>query len=108
MMEFAERAYCPRCVRPLRVLPRKRHRSCLLCALRALLLNPRPRFSPQQLDDADELIGDGGVVKVEPGEYRTVSKDGSWIYSTTATSCTCRAGRIGRRCYHMAAVRSVA
>ncbi|WP_242882532.1 SWIM zinc finger family protein [Actinomadura litoris] len=108
MKEFDSRAYCPRCVRPLRVHPRKRHRSCLSCTVRALIMNPRPRFSAQQLDDADELISDGGIVEVEPGEYRTVSKNGAYIYSTTTTSCTCKAGRHGRRCYHIAAARCVA
>ncbi|MBO2459859.1 hypothetical protein [Actinomadura violacea] len=107
-MEIAMRGYCPRCVRPLRARPRHRHRSCVLCTMKTLVFNPRLRFSAQQLDDADELISDGGIIQVAPGEYRTVSKDGAYIYATTATSCTCKAGRYGRRCYHMAAARSVA
>ncbi|WP_192809935.1 hypothetical protein [Actinomadura rudentiformis] len=55
-----------------------------------------------------ELIEDGGIVQVAPGEWRTVSSNGTAIFATTTTRCTCKAGAYSRRCYHVAAARMVA
>ncbi|MEU6033935.1 hypothetical protein ABZ801_00850 [Actinomadura sp. NPDC047616] len=108
MIETEQTSTCIRCFRKLRIRTTRGRRSCLPCALKAVFLNPRPCYSKAQLEAAMELIEDGGIVQVGRREFRTVSTDGTKIYATTCTSCTCTAGTKGRRCYHTAAARMVA
>jgi hypothetical protein len=62
-------------------------------------------WTPRQLEDARELIEDGGVVPTaRPTVFRTVSSDGTGVYLTSARFCGCRAGRKAKACYHGAAV----
>lgn len=62
-------------------------------------------WTVRQLEDARELIEDGGVVPTaKPGVFRTVGSSGTAVYLTSARFCGCRAGRKGKACYHRAAV----
>lgn len=61
-------------------------------------------WAPRQIEQAAELIEDGGVVPTaKPGVFRTVSSDGTAVYLTSAHWCGCPAGLAGRLCYHRAA-----
>ena len=61
-----------------------------------------------QLEDARELIADGGVVPAaRPDVFWTVSSDGTEVHLTHRKGCNCPAGlktRQPRPCYHRAAV----
>ena len=65
-------------------------------------------WTPRQLEDARELIEDGGVVPTaRPSVFRTVSSDGSAVYLTSARFCGCANGLKAsqpRPCYHRLAV----
>jgi Family of unknown function (DUF6011) len=62
-------------------------------------------WTQRQLEDARELIEDGGVVPTSrPGVFRTVSSDGEEFHLTHAQACNCPAGLRSLRCYHRAAV----
>ena len=59
-------------------------------------------WTARQVEQARELIEDGGVVPtVRPGVFRTVSTDGSAVCLTSARWCGCAAKR---ECYHRAGV----
>ncbi len=62
-------------------------------------------FKASQLEDAAELITDGGIVPLRSIIFRTVSTDGTELHLTTANACNCKAGLRGIRCYHTAAAR---
>jgi hypothetical protein len=65
-------------------------------------------WTPRQLEDARELIGDGGVVPTaKPGVFRTVSTRGDAVYLSSARWCGCPNGLKDSQshpCYHRAAV----
>lgn len=62
-------------------------------------------WTERQLEDAQELLEDGGVVPTSrPGVFRTVSTDGTEFHLTHAAACNCQAGLRSVRCYHRAAV----
>jgi Family of unknown function (DUF6011) len=62
-------------------------------------------WTGRQLDDARELIEDGGVVPTSrPDVFRTVSSDGLEVHLTHPKGCNCPAGLRSVRCYHRAAV----
>lgn len=61
-------------------------------------------YKPAQVDKARELLSDGGLVPTSrPNLYTAVSSDGTTRYLVQAGSCTCKAGHLGRTCYHRAA-----
>ena len=66
-------------------------------------------FSPRQVDDARELIREGGVLPLRQGRSSliviAVSSDGATLHRTTTHACSCPAGVRGTRCYHLAAAR---
>lgn len=64
------------------------------------------QFTDRQIEDAVELVEDGGVIPVDGITWLTVGSRGE-IYTTTAHSCTCPRGEHGRACYHQAAVLAV-
>jgi hypothetical protein len=68
-------------------------------------------WTPGQVDDARELIEDGGIVPAgRPDVFWTVSSDGSEVHLTHRDGCNCPAGlktRQGRPCYHRCAVEIV-
>ena len=54
-------------------------------------------WTARQVEQARELIEDGGIVPTaRPGVFRTVSTDGSAVYLTSARWCGCAAKR---ECY---------
>jgi hypothetical protein len=60
------------------------------------------RISPQQRQQALQLVTDGGIVPGgTPGVWHVVSSDGGVVYPAGATFCGCPA-RV--TCYHSAAV----
>jgi hypothetical protein len=62
-------------------------------------------WTQRQLDDARELIEDGGVVPTSRrGVFRTVSSDGEEFHLTHTEACNCPAGLKSKLCYHRAAV----
>jgi hypothetical protein len=62
-------------------------------------------WTPRQVEDARELVEDGGVVPTSRERvFRTVSSDGTGVYLTTAKWCGCPAGLKAKNCYHRAAV----
>lgn len=66
------------------------------------------QFTDRQIEDAVELVEDGGVIPTDsPLTFLTVSGDGEETYMTTTYSCTCPRGEHGRACYHQAAVLAV-
>lgn len=73
----------------------------------AALEAARMNYSPAQLDRAQEIIADNGILAATPDEFEAVASDGSAIYTTTDRSCTCKAGEVGRKCYHQLARRAV-
>lgn len=65
-------------------------------------------FKPAQIERARELLDQGGLIAARrPGLFTAVSSDGSGTYLTHTAVCSCPAGRRGRACYHVAAVRLV-
>lgn len=85
--------YGPTCLRAIRAA----------AALEAARLN----YSPAQLDKAQEIIADNGIIIAAPGESEAVASDGSTVYLTTERTCTCKAGEYGRKCYHQLAMQAV-
>lgn len=62
-------------------------------------------WTERQLEQARELIEDGGVVPTSrPGVFRTVSSDGEEFHLTHTEACNCPAGLKSKLCYHRAAV----
>jgi hypothetical protein len=63
-------------------------------------------FTARQIDQARELIEDGGVIPTAMAAVvRTVSSDGLRVYLTTLNACTCPAAKA---CFHRAALLMVA
>lgn len=63
-------------------------------------------YKPHQIDKAREAIEQGAILPStrRPGMWTAVSSDGSTHYLVAAEGCTCRAGQLGRQCWHRAAV----
>ena len=62
-------------------------------------------WTARQVEQARELIEDGGVVPTSrPGVFRTVSSDGEEFHLTHTEACNCPAGLKSKLCYHRAAV----
>lgn len=61
-------------------------------------------FKPHQIASATQLIEDGGLVVGPHKVCLAVSSDGSstYVVDAYAQTCTCTAGSLGRRCYHLA------
>lgn len=58
-------------------------------------------WTPRQVEQARELIEDGGIVAADrEGDFWTVSTDGTEVYLTSAVFCSCAAGQASRLCYH--------
>ncbi len=62
-------------------------------------------YKPHQIASARELIADGGILPLRSVVFLTVSTDGTEIHRTAPTSCNCKAGLKGSRCYHVLAAR---
>ncbi len=63
-------------------------------------------MKPDQHAKAVELIEDGGIVRTSRhAVFAATASDGTTVYVTDVTyqTCTCKAGQLGRRCYHLAA-----
>ena len=64
----------------------------------AVLVN----FTIKQIEQAAELIEDAAIIPTALATvFRTVSSDGTRVYLTTATGCTCPASKA---CFHNAGV----
>ena len=91
--ESITRGYGPRCAAKIRAARRQAELSV---------------WTPAQLEQARELIEDGGVVPTpRPDVFRTVSTDGAEVYVTHPKGCNCPHGLRTLRdkpCYHRAAV----
>lgn len=62
-------------------------------------------WTPQQVEQARELIEDGALVPAgREGVFLAVSTDGGEVYRVTAGLCQCPAGEKGHQCYHRCAV----
>lgn len=62
-------------------------------------------FKPAQITAARELIEDGAIVPLRGSVFRAVSSDGSALYLTHPTNCSCPAGLRSAPCFHTAAAR---
>ena len=79
---------------------RKAHRRARLAALTA-------DYTDRQIDDAVELVEDGGVIHLRGQVFLTVGHRGD-TYRTTTRTCNCARGLAGKPCFHSAAVTLVA
>jgi hypothetical protein len=62
-------------------------------------------WTPRQVEQARELIEDGGLVPAGPdGVFLAVSTDGTEVYRCAAGFCECPAGQKETHCYHVCAV----
>lgn len=59
---------------------------------------------PESLAKAQELIADGGIVRIRATVFLAVSSDGSRVHRTAPQGCTCPAGLKNIHCYHVTAV----
>ena len=101
-----------------------RHTNCVMCgrALRSPISQARgygatcgaklrrivsnlTAYKPAQLDSAYELIEDEAIIHLHTVVFLAVSSDGTDVYTTSPTKCTCPAGENARLCYHTAAAR---
>lgn len=99
---------CLSCGRPIRSaesVAAGRGSGCRAKLRRAAKTADLSEWTPRQIEQAEELIGDGGVVPTaRPAVFRTVSTDGSAAYLTSAHWCGCPAGLKAKPCYHRCAV----
>ena len=103
--ETTQQAVCQLCGRKLAKSTGAYGPKCAAKVRAAAKAADLSEYKPRQLEDARELIEDGGVVPTaRPGVFRTVSTDGQRTYLTTTKFCTCKAGLKGSACYHRAAV----
>lgn len=100
---------CTRCHRVLRSATSIANKIGRTCARRArqeaaakLVL---ATYTPVQVEKVRELLADGGVARVTRHLYLAVASNGVDRYEidTAASSCTCKAGERGIRCYHLGA-----
>ena len=62
-------------------------------------------WTPKQVEQARELIEDGGLVPADrEGVFFAVSTDGSEVYRCAAEFCECPAGLKDSHCYHVCSV----
>ena len=63
-------------------------------------------YKPHQIDNARQAIEQRAILPSarRPGMWTAVSSDGTTTYLVHANACDCRAGQLGRRCWHRAAV----
>jgi hypothetical protein len=62
-------------------------------------------WTPRQVEQARELIEDGGLVPAaQEGVFLAVSTDGTEVYRCGAGFCGCPAGQKATHCYHVCAV----
>lgn len=104
----AEQARCMRCGRRLfsaKSVAAGYGTGCRARIRAAAKLAALAAWTVQQLEQARELIEDGGVVPTSrPGVFRTVSSDGEEFHLTAAEACNCPAGLKSKLCYHRAGV----
>lgn len=62
-------------------------------------------YKAHQITSARELIEDGAIIPLRSVVFLVVSTDGTEIHRTAPTSCNCKAGLKGARCYHVLAAR---
>lgn len=102
--------HCLRCGRELHSVRSIRAgygQECWTAVLSAAQTADLSDWSDTQVDDALELLRDGGISLHRQGRnpvYRVVGNDGRYHF-TAPQLCTCEAGRWGRMCYHRAAVK---
>ena len=110
-MTGTETARCLGCRRPIRSaesLATGYGSGCRAKVRKAARTADLSAWTPGQIEDARELIEDGGVVPTaRPGVFRTVSRDGSAVHLTSARFCGCARGLKGSPCYHGLAVTQV-
>lgn len=62
-------------------------------------------YKPHQIDNARQAIEQGAILPTSrPGMWTAVSSDGTTTYLVAEAGCSCRAGQLGRQCWHRAAV----
>lgn len=103
--DMTTNTHCNRCHRPLTSAKSIKKGYGPTCAQK-IRNAPTSDFKAEQIAKAHELIEDGGVVHLKSKVFQTVSTDGTEIYKTAPTACTCPAGIKGQHvCFHIAAVR---
>lgn len=75
-----------------------------------LYLLAKAGFSAKQVEDARDLITDGGIQRSlrRRNLFTVVSSDGETTYLAARQGCTCPAGRKQRPCLHRAAIALIA
>jgi hypothetical protein len=62
-------------------------------------------YKPHQIQSARDAIEQRAILPTRrPGMWTAVSSDGTTTYLVAAEGCSCRAGQLGRLCWHRAAV----
>lgn len=106
----AQTTRCIECGRTLTSpasIARGRGKGCAAKVRRAVATATTDGFTTNQVDAANELIEDAGIVLLRGRIYMTVSTNGQRVHRTTTTRCTCQAGIKEKACYHQLAVRLV-
>jgi hypothetical protein len=106
-MNAAAHTHCIRCGRTLTSATSQARgygRTCATRVRHAAQAADLADYKPAQVEAARELIEDAAIIQIRPRIYRSVSTDGSELYTTARQACTCPAGIKGRACYHRAAV----
>ncbi|MFF3441898.1 hypothetical protein [Streptosporangium sp. NPDC002721] len=102
-----DKVHCLRCGRVLRSaksIADKRGRRCKSIVLAAARHTELTDYTPAQIEHANEVIEQGGIVPTSrPHLWTAVSSDGTTTYLVALQGCTCPAGLRQRRCYHRAA-----
>lgn len=109
MTTTAHIAQCKRCGRTLRAddsIARGMGRTCARkasqeAAAKLVLAN----YTEAQVEKVRELLADGGVARTSRHTFLAIASNGIDRYTidTAHTSCTCKAGERGIRCYHLGA-----
>lgn len=75
----------------------------------AATCTPLSGYQPAQLRKAIALVKTGSI-RESGGDYLVRSSDGDHAYLVSAyrQTCTCRAGQLGRRCFHLCAAIALA
>jgi hypothetical protein len=88
--ESIARGYGPRCAAKIRAAGKAADLSA---------------WTPRQVEQARELIEDGGLVPAgRDSVFLAVSTDGTEVYRCAAEFCECPAGQKDTHCYHVCAV----
>lgn len=92
---------CGRVLRSAESIARGMGRSCARKIREAAEAADLSAWTPKQVEQARELIEDGGLVPAgREGVFLAVSTDGSEVYRCTADFCECPAGQKDHQCYH--------